>query len=52
LGGHPLAISIVASMLVNMSLTEIFRKIMEASSGSKSAMILTDKGDLYEETLL
>lgn len=52
LGGHPLAISIVASMLVNMSLTEVFRKLMEASGSSKSAMILTNKGDLYEETLL
>jgi hypothetical protein len=52
LGGHPLGISIVASMLVNMSLTEVFRKLMEASSGSKSAMLLTNKGDLYEETLL
>jgi hypothetical protein len=35
-----------------MSLTEVFRKLMEASGGSKSAMIFTNKGDLYEETLL
>ena len=52
LGGHPLAISIVASMLVNMSLTEVFRKLMDASGASKSAMLLANKGDIYEETLL
>jgi hypothetical protein len=30
LGGYPLAISIVASMLVDMSITDVFRKLIES----------------------
>lgn len=58
LGGHPLAISIVASMLVNMSLMEIFKQLVNSSGGDgKTGGALqfssnTTPAEVYEETLL
>jgi len=51
LGGHPLAISIVASMLVNMSLKEIFQKLHESGDGT-SGLQFSSNSEVYEETLL